>query len=82
MLKRLFWLLVGFGAGVGSTWYAGRTLRRAIDRFRPPGVADRAGRRVGALGREVRDAVAEGRDAMRAREAELRAALASPNGRR
>ena len=41
MIKRLFWLSVGFGLGVGVTVRATRTLRRSVERYLPPGAADR-----------------------------------------
>lgn len=41
MIKRLFWLSVGFGLGVGVTVRATRTLRRSVERHLPPGAADR-----------------------------------------
>ena len=41
MIKRLFWLSVGFGLGVGVTVRATRTLRRSVERYLPPGVAGR-----------------------------------------
>ena len=41
MIKRLFWLSVGFGLGVGVTVRATRTLHRSVERYLPPGVAGR-----------------------------------------
>jgi hypothetical protein len=41
MVKRLFWLTVGFWLGVGVTIHATRTLRRSVERYLPPGAADR-----------------------------------------
>lgn len=72
MVKRLFWLLVGFVAGVGSSVWVALRLRRTVARYAPPEVADRVGASVSALRRDLRDAVVEGREAMHAREAELR----------
>ena len=37
MVKRLFWLTVGFWLGVGVTIHATRTLRRSVERYLPPG---------------------------------------------
>jgi hypothetical protein len=69
MLKRLRWITLGAGVGVGGTLWARRTVRQRIDRYR----VDRLWPQ--GLSRDVRAAVAEGRDAMRQREAELRAQL-------
>ena len=73
MFKRLRWLLLGgiFGAG-GSLWIR-RQLRYLADRYAPVrGTANLAGaaRRVG---RDVRDAWADGQRQMRVTEEELRA---------
>ncbi|HYU40255.1 MAG TPA: hypothetical protein VEM59_10520 [Acidimicrobiia bacterium] len=37
MAKRLFWLMLGFGLGVGVTVRASRTVQRALARALPPG---------------------------------------------
>jgi hypothetical protein len=34
--KRLFWLILGFGLGVGVTVRASRTVQRTIRRYVPP----------------------------------------------
>jgi hypothetical protein len=41
MVKRLFWLTVGFWLGVGVTIHATRTLRRSVERYLPPAAAAR-----------------------------------------
>ncbi len=41
MTKRLFWLSLGFGLGVGVTVRATRTLRRTVERVLPPAAANR-----------------------------------------
>jgi hypothetical protein len=41
VVKRLFWLSVGFWLGVGVTLRATRTLRRSVERHLPPAAADR-----------------------------------------
>ena len=65
MIKRLWWLTVGFALGLGSSWALMRRVRRVAQRYVPADVAER-------WGTSVRAAVSEGRDAMRAREAELK----------
>ncbi|MBA2279733.1 MAG: hypothetical protein M3527_05245 [Actinomycetota bacterium] len=62
MFKRLFWLTVGVASGFGGSVWLQRRVRQAIDRFAPASVQS-----------DMRAAVAEGRTAMRSREAELRA---------
>jgi len=62
VIKRFVWLNVGFVLGVGSSWVIMRRLRRVATRYVPTDVANR-------WNSNVRAAVAEGRDAMRAREA-------------
>jgi len=41
VVKRLFWLTVGFWLGVGVTIHATRTLRRSVERYLPPAAAER-----------------------------------------
>jgi len=62
VIKRILWLNVGFALGVGSSWAIMRRLRRVATRYAPTEVVDR-------WNSNVRAAVSEGRDAMRAREA-------------
>jgi hypothetical protein len=73
MIKRLFWLVVGFLLGVGSSVAVVRRLRRAAARYAPPEIAQRWSRQARVVGHDVRAALSEGRHAMRSREAELRA---------
>jgi hypothetical protein len=76
MFKRLFWLLIGAGFGFGLSFWVVRFVRTTVDRYTPERVsADLAGA-LRDLGKDVRAAVAEGREAMREREAELREELA------
>jgi hypothetical protein len=79
VFKRVRWMAVGFGAGVGASVWAYRSVRRTVHRHASPELLD-AGRKAGALRRDVIDAVAEGRAAMRAREAELQARIANGSG--
>jgi hypothetical protein len=41
VVKRLFWLTIGFWLGVGVTIRATRTLRRSVERYLPPAAAER-----------------------------------------
>jgi hypothetical protein len=73
MFKRLFWLLVGFAFGLGSSWAIARKLRQVAARYAPTEVVDR-------WGGTMRAAVDEGRAAMRSREAALKETLARGAG--
>jgi hypothetical protein len=73
MFKRLFWLVIGFVLGLGSSWVVTRKLRRVASRYAPTEVVDR-------WGGTMRAAVDEGRAAMRSREAELKESLARGAG--
>ncbi|MEO7428365.1 MAG: hypothetical protein ABIY48_03185 [Acidimicrobiales bacterium] len=73
MFRRLFWLIMGAGFGFGMSFWLMRFVKETAARYAPERVsADLAGA-VRGLGTDLRAAVAEGRDAMREREAELRA---------
>lgn len=75
MFKRLLWLLIGVGFGFGMSFWVVRTVRRTVERYTPDRVSSDLAGAVRALGSDVRAAVAEGREAMQEREAELRAEL-------
>ncbi len=75
MIRRAFWLLVGYGAGIGTSWWALARLRRSVRRYVPAEVAGRVGGTVRRTRDDVGRAVADGRATMRRREAELRAEL-------
>ncbi len=76
MLKRLRWMVMGMGVGASASVWAQRRLKLWMKSYTPPEVAARAARRstevAGRTAGEVRTAFAEGRQAMREREAELR----------
>ena len=36
--KRVFWLTVGYGAGLGSSWYTARKVKAAARRYTPEGL--------------------------------------------
>lgn len=65
-MKRLVWFAAGAAAGVGGTAYAKRKAREAAQRYRPVNMAKSAVDRLA-------DAVREGRAAMAAKEAEMKA---------
>ncbi len=68
MIKRLTWFVGGAVAGVAGVGVAKRKMKQAATHLAPKNVVH------GVTGR-VREALSEGRTAMRAREAELRARL-------
>lgn len=75
MFKRVIWLGAGYAAGLGTSYWAYRKVQRTVQRYAPVEVASRTRDSARDLGRNVRAAMAEGRDAMRAREVELRSDL-------
>ena len=81
MFKRATWLTVGFGLGVGATVAGARAVKKQVDRYQPNAVVDRLTDSVVALRDQLKAAVADGRDAARERETELRArGPGGPNG--
>jgi hypothetical protein len=78
VFRRIFWLIVGAGFGFGVSFWLMRFVRDTVERYTPERVsADLAGA-IRGLGADLRAAVAEGREAMAEREAELRAELERP----
>lgn len=73
MFKRLFWLVIGAGFGFGVSFWLMRFVRQTVTRYSPERVSTDMADAFRQLGRDVRSAVAEGREAMHEREAELRA---------
>lgn len=72
-MKRVTWFIGGVATGAAGAGYARRTFKRTATQLAPSNLARGALRRVKQKGHDVGDAVREGRDAMRARESELRA---------
>ena len=72
MFKRLFWLIVGAGFGFGVSFWLMRFVRETVERYSPERVSGDLSDALRKLGSDVRAAVAEGREAMREREAQLR----------
>jgi hypothetical protein len=75
MFRRLFWLVVGAGFGFGTSFWVMRAVRQTAARYAPPRVTSDIAGAVRGFGTDLRVAVADGRDGMREREAELRAEL-------
>jgi hypothetical protein len=72
MFKRARWVAFGYGLGATTSYYAARRLRRTAQKYTPNEVANRVGATVGGTARHVQNAVSEGRETMRDREAKLR----------
>ncbi len=73
MIRRLFWFGLGAGLGFGSSYWLTRWVRDTAARYAPERVSTDVSNALKGLGADVRAAVAEGREAMRAREDDLRA---------
>ena len=75
MFKRLFWLLVGAGFGFGVSFWVMRFIRSTMERYTPERVSSDLAGALKQFGADLKDAAAEGRQAMKEREAELLAEL-------
>lgn len=70
MFKRMRWMVMGASMGATGSVYVKHRLKRFLRAHTPPEVAHRAAQQART---ELRAAVTEGKEAMRQREAELRA---------
>jgi hypothetical protein len=75
VFKRLFWLTVGLTVGFGSSFWLMRTVRRTVERFAPERLTADVVTGARSFGADLKAALDEGREAMRTREAELRAEI-------
>ncbi len=75
MFKRLLWLVIGLGFGFGISFWLMRFVRSTVERYAPERLSSDLGSALKGFGADLRAAVAEGREAMREREAELRRQL-------
>jgi hypothetical protein len=73
MFKRLFWLMTGVGLGFGMSFWIMRMVRETVERYSPHRISSELTEAARGVGLDVRQAVTEGREAMRQHEAELRA---------
>ncbi len=77
MFKRLFFAMVGLGAGVALGGYAVRKVERGRRRLTRQGMADMTGATASRMRDRIAVAVEAGRAAAAEREAELREAYGS-----
>jgi hypothetical protein len=73
VFKRLFWMTVGMAIGFGTSFWIFRTVRETLSRYAPEQIAENVGSTARRLFDDLAAAAAEGREAMRQAEAELRA---------
>ena len=78
MFKRLFWLTIGAGFGFGVSFWLVRFVRSTVERYTPERVSSDLAGALREFGKDLREAVADGREAMRERETELRSQLKEP----
>ena len=80
LVRRFVWFTTGATAGFGGAMWIRRRVLRAVNRFAPEHLQADVTTSVRRVGSSVRDAVAEGRNAMRDREDELRSELRPGGG--
>lgn len=73
MFKRIFWMSTGVAVGASGAFWAKRKVEQTVEQYLPDQVAERAAASARGIGVTVKAAASEGRAAMRATEAELRA---------
>jgi hypothetical protein len=73
MMKRVTWFVGGMAAGAAGAGYAKRKVKHTAAQLAPANLARGAVDRVKAQAHSIAGAVREGRDAMHAREDELKA---------
>jgi hypothetical protein len=73
VFKRIIWMGTGMAVGASGAFWAKRKVEQTVEQYLPEQVAERAATSARGLADTVRAAAAEGREAMRSTEAELRA---------
>jgi hypothetical protein len=71
-VRRIFWLAVGLGAGIAGAVMTMRFLRKQASKVAPANLAKQARGGVMDVARLFSESIAEGREAMREKEEELR----------
>lgn len=72
-MRRVTWFVTGAAAGVAGASYATKKVKQTAEQLKPANVAKTTAQKAKAGGRQVVEAVREGRAAMRDREDELKA---------
>ncbi|HLM29505.1 MAG TPA: hypothetical protein VK360_06240 [Acidimicrobiales bacterium] len=80
LVRRFVWFTTGATAGFGGAMWIRRRVLRAVNRYTPEQLQADVTTSVRRVGTSVRAAVAEGRNAMRDRENELRSELRPGGG--
>jgi hypothetical protein len=75
VLRRLFWLFLGMGVGLGSSLWVTRRVKAVAARYSPERLSSDLTGSFRRIGHDLRLAIQEGREAMQKREAELRGDL-------
>lgn len=75
VFKRLFWVAIGLGMGLGASFWLTRLLRQTAARYSPERLSEDLAGALRNLGSDLKAAATEGREAMRERETELRERL-------
>jgi len=70
-VKRVTWFVSGVAAGAAGVTYTKRKVKQTAAQLAPANIARNAAHVVRERGHDIADAVREGRDAMKAKEAEL-----------
>jgi hypothetical protein len=80
MFSRMFFAVVGLGAGVALGVWTIRKIEAAGQQLSPDALVSRAGERASGLGLRLNEALEVGRAAAQEREAELRAEFLNGSG--
>ena len=80
MIRRMFWFTTGVAAGLYGAFLGLRKVRSSADALKPVNVAKDAAERARTRVDRVSEAIRAGRDAMRARELQLRAESGTGTG--
>ena len=73
MMKRVTWFVGGVAAGAAGVGYTKKKVKQTASQIAPATIARGAAARARARGRNIVDAIKEGRDVMHHHEDELRA---------
>jgi len=80
VFKRLFWMGIGASFGFGASFWLTRAVKQTVARLTPERVSADVTASVKGFGNDLRDAMREGKVAMREREAALRTKVGARPG--